>query len=178
MDRQLPTSRARNAAFVIPRNRGRSTRVTRAVQPLLLFLFCALFAGCGDSRGRVPVTGRVLFDGQPLESGSVRLGGDQGAAGVGQIVNGAFSLNENASQKGVLPGKYEVLISSWVEERGSVRPNGSFSPGITRIPLIYLDPAKSGLTAEVKSGQKNHFTFELTSNVKDEGAASAKAVPP
>jgi hypothetical protein len=64
----------------------------------------------------------------------------------------------------VLPGKYDVLISSWIEERGSVRPDGSFSPGITRIPLLYLDPAKSGLTAEVKAGQSNSFQFELKSD--------------
>ena len=132
---------------------------------LLLVLFVAL-AGCGDNRGRVPVTGTVTFDGKPLESGGIRFGGDQGAAGVGAIVNGRFSLDENASQKGVLPGKYDVLIHSWIEERGSVRKDGSFSPGITRIPLVYLDPAKSGLTAEVKFGQTNHFAFELKSDVR------------
>src|SRR6185369_6733970 len=96
----------------------------------LLALLAAAIVGCGDSRGRLPVTGTVLFDGKPLESGSIRFGGDQGAAGVGQIVNGSFSLNETGSQSGVLPGKYDVLIASWVEERGSVRPDGSFSPGI------------------------------------------------
>jgi hypothetical protein len=122
-----------------------------------------LMLGCGDNRGRVPVTGTVLFDGKPLESGTVRFGGDQGAAGVGQIVNGSFSLNETGSQKGVLPGKYDVLIASWVEERGSVRPDGSFSPGITRIPLLYLDPEKSGLKAEVAKGQPNRFTFDVKS---------------
>lgn len=124
----------------------------------------ALVVGCGDNRGRVPVTGTVLFDGKPLESGIIRFGGDQGVAGAGQIVNGSFSLSETGSQTGVLPGTYEVMIASWVEERGSVRPDGSFSPGITRIPLLYLDPAKSGLTAEVKKGQANRFTFEVKSD--------------
>lgn len=124
----------------------------------------ALVVGCGDNRGRVTVTGTVLFDGKPLESGIIRFGGDQGVAGAGQIVNGSFSLSETGSQTGVLPGTYEVMIASWVEERGSVRPDGSFSPGITRIPLLYLDPAKSGLTAEVKKGQANRFTFEVKSD--------------
>jgi len=128
-----------------------------------LVLLAASLVGCGDNRGRLPVTGTVLFDGKPLESGNIRFGGDQGAAGAGQIVNGSFSLSETGSQSGVLPGKYDVLIASWVEERGSVRPDGSFSPGITRIPLVYLDPAKSGLTAEVKKGQVNKFTFEVKS---------------
>jgi hypothetical protein len=130
----------------------------------LILLSLCILAGCNPSNGRVPVTGTVLFDGKPLESGNIRFGGTQGAAGAGLIVNGSFALHENASQKGVLPGKYDVLIASWVEERGSVRPDGSFSPGITRIPLLYLDPAKSGFTAEVKAGQTNRFTFELKSD--------------
>jgi hypothetical protein len=130
----------------------------------LLLLCFAVLLGCGGSRGRVPVTGLVLFDGKPLESGKITFGGEQGAAGVGEIRNGSFSLSENANQDGVLPGKYDVLIHSWIEERGSVREDGSFSPGITRIPLLYLDPAKSGLTAEVKAEGKNHFTFEVKSD--------------
>ena len=139
--------------------------MVRLIRHWLFLAFClAAASGCDYSRGRVPVTGTVLFDGKPLESGNIRFGGDQGAAGAGPIVNGSFALHENASQKGVLPGKYDVLIASWVEERGSVRPDGSFSPGITRIPLVYLDPAKSGLTAEVKKGQTNRFTFEVKSD--------------
>lgn len=135
----------------------------RIVCSAICLLGLALLLGCDHSRGRVTVTGTVLFDGKPLESGSIRFGGDQGAAGVGQIVNGSFSLNETGSQSGVLPGKYDVLIASWVEERGSVRKDGSFSPGITRIPLIYLEPEKSGLKAEVVKGQANRFTFEVKS---------------
>lgn len=132
---------------------------------LFLALLLALYVvGCGDNGGRVPVTGTVLFDGKPLESGHISFGGDQGAAGVGAIVHGEFSLSETANQDGVLPGKYVVLIHSWVEERGSVRADGSFSPGITRIPLLYLDPAKSGLTAEVKGDDTNRFSFELKSD--------------
>jgi hypothetical protein len=127
-------------------------------------LLALLLAGCGPGRGRVPVSGTVTFDGQPLENGAIRFGGEQGAAGVGDIVNGRFSMSETGSQGGVLPGNYDVLISSWIEERGSVRADGSFSPGITRIPLVYLDPGKSGLKAEVKAGEANQFSFELKSD--------------
>jgi hypothetical protein len=129
--------------------------------PLLLPL-----TGCGDNGGRVPVTGTVTFDGEPLEDGNITLGGPQGAAGVGQIVNGSFSMSETANEPGVLPGSYTVIIGSWFVERGAVMEDGSFSPGKTRIPLIYLEPDKSGLVAEVKADSKNHFTFELSSDVK------------
>ncbi|MEQ1825986.1 MAG: hypothetical protein ABL921_08560 [Pirellula sp.] len=130
--------------------------------------------GCGDNGGRVSVSGSVTFDGKPLEDGSITFGGDKGAAGVGKIVNGQFSLSESANESGVLPGNYKVLISSWFEERGSVLPNGSFSPGKTRIPLIYLDAEKSGLVADVQSKGKNHFTFELTSDADKVKKSAAK----
>jgi hypothetical protein len=122
-----------------------------------------LCSGCGDNGGRVPVTGIVTFDGKPLEDGSVVFSGDKGAAGVGKIVNGNFSMSESGDQPGVQPGTYTVLIQSWYEELGSVLPNGSFSKGKPRIPLNYMDVKKSGLQAEVKSGQSNQFTFDLAS---------------
>ena len=137
----------------------------RLVGFLLVAISTLTVLGCNGNDGRVPVTGVVTFDGKPLESGNISFGGDQGAAGVSQIVNGVFTMNESANEKGVQPGTYEVIVNSWVEERGSVKPDGSFSAGITRIPLIYLEPSKSGLKAEVKSGEKNHFTFDLSSNI-------------
>lgn len=130
------------------------------------WLIVVLCAGCGNGDGRVSVTGEVTFDGQPLEDGNITFGGAQGAAGAGKIVNGKFSLDESGDESGVQPGSYDVLISSWFEERGSVREDGSFAPGKTRIPLSYIDPQKSGLKAEVKSGEKNHFKFELKSDKK------------
>ena len=78
-----------------------------------------LFSGCGDNGGRVPVNGVVTFDGKPLEDGSVVFSGDKGAAGVGKIVNGNFSLSESGEQTGVQPGSYTVLVQSWIEELGS-----------------------------------------------------------
>ena len=139
-----------------------------------LAMLCLALVGCKDSGGRVTVTGTVTFDGKPLETGNISFGGSQGAAGTSAISNGKFSLNETGDEEGVLPGKYDVLISSWIEERGSVLPDGSFSPGKTRIPLIYLDPKKSALTAEVKSGEKNQFTFELKSDAGKSAAAAKK----
>ncbi len=143
-------------------------------QFMLILPLITLLVGCGDNGGRVPVTGVVTFDGKPLEDGNITFGGDQGAAGIGKIVNGSFSLSETGNETGVLPGNYTVIIGSWFEERGTVMANGAFSPGKTRIPLIYLEPDQSGLVAEVKQGTKNHFTFELTSDVKKGGSDSSK----
>ena len=127
------------------------------------FAMLLVFSGCGNNGGRVVVNGEVTLDGKPLEDGSVVFSGDKGAAGVGKVVNGSFSLSESGEQQGVQPGSYTVLVQSWFEELGSVQPNGSFSPGKPRIPLSYMDAKKSGLTAEVKSGKTNKFSFDLTS---------------
>lgn len=128
----------------------------------------SVLSGCGDNGGRVSVTGSVTFNGNPLEEGSVVFSGPSGAAGVGKIVNGSFTLSESGDQPGVQPGSYTVLIQSWFEELGSVMPNGSFSPGKPRIPLKYMDVKKSGLVADVKKGQSNQFTFELSSTLSDD----------
>ncbi len=139
-----------------------------SLRRICLCVLVLLVAGCGDNGGRVPVTGLVTFDGKPLEDGNIVFSGEQGAAGVGKIVNGSFTMSETGEETGVLPGSYSVLISSWFEELGAVQPNGSFSPGKPRIPLYYRDPKKSGLTVEVKQGEKNYFTFELSSDVGKE----------
>jgi hypothetical protein len=129
----------------------------------MVMLLLAGLAGCGEDSGRVTVTGTVLIDGKPLETGIITFGGPSGAAGAGQIQAGQFSLNEGANLEGVQPGSYIVLIQSWIEERGAVREDGSFAPGESRIPLIYLDAQKSGLKAEVTADGDNKFTFELSS---------------
>ena len=98
--------------------------------------------------------------------GSVVFSGDNGAAGVGKVVNGKFTMSESGEQRGVQAGSYNVLVQSWFEELGSVLPRGSFSPGKPRIPLSYMDAKESGLTAEVKSGQANQFMFDLTSDTR------------
>ena len=111
---------------------------------LCVCLVLTLSLGCGSNDGRVVVTGEVTFDGKPLEDGNITFGGDKGAAGAGKIVNGKFSLAESGDEDGVQPGSYDVLISSWFEERGSVREDGSFSPGKDAYTTLLCRPKEIG----------------------------------
>ncbi len=132
---------------------------------LLSLNLAVVAAGCSNNGGRVTVSGTVLLDEQPLEAGRVIFASNAvGSAGVGAITNGKFSLDQSASATGVLPGDYTVVIQSWIQEPGTVGPDGNFLPGNkSRIPVDYMNMEKSGLTAKVEAGKANDFTFKLSS---------------
>lgn len=88
-----------------------------------------LFSGCGDNGGSPGDRNRQLRMGVHRRRELLLLVATKGAAGIGKIVNGSFSLSESGEQEGVQPGTYTVLIQSWFEELGSVLPSGGFSPG-------------------------------------------------
>jgi hypothetical protein len=124
-----------------------------------------LAPGCGGESGppRLPVSGRVTLDGQPLSTGAVTLipTGDGPAVG-GTIRGGAFAVGRS---EGPSPGTYKVEITS-------VRPTGRrvTSPDDPTarieeerdiIPVRYN--AETRLEAEVKPDGPNAFQFELSS---------------
>jgi hypothetical protein len=72
-----------------------------------------ILQGCGDGRPeRVPVSGRVLIDGQPLAHGSVMFVPDHGRSAGGSLdKDGRFTLTCYEPNDGVIPGKYRVKVS-------------------------------------------------------------------
>jgi hypothetical protein len=77
-------------------------------------LFAAVFlaAGCGDGRpARVPASGRVLIDGEPLEYGFVQVVPEGDRAATGQLgPGGRFTLTTFDNDDGVVPGKHKVAV--------------------------------------------------------------------
>lgn len=127
-----------------------------------LLLLTTGILGCVNYEDRVPVSGTVTLDGQPLKEGIIAFVGDQGyAVGVGPIRDGHYSLSESASRQGISAGSYQIRIESWEEEPGVEQPDGSFSKGIPAIPERYLSTSTSGLTATVTPKDRK-FDFELT----------------
>jgi hypothetical protein len=127
-------------------------------------LFAAL-AGCG-STGRHPVSGKVLYNGQPAVGASVtfvRKGAGaatdhEAAQGVVQD-DGTFTL-AGPTGKGAPPGEYIVLVE-WKEGAGKVKGR---SPGLNapdRLKKRYLDPNKPLLTATVETKTTQLPPFEL-----------------
>ena len=136
---------------------------------LLLIVLVSLslaVAGCGPPAGpeRGSVTGKITFDGAPLESGTIELRPAEGVDGVsagGLILNGQYDI---ASDKGPFLGKHVVDIRS-MRETGKMVPAGG-PAGDAMVPETeQFIPAKYNSTTElsidIQSGE-NQQDFELT----------------
>lgn len=143
---QTPPFRPSTASFLMP--------------PLtaLVIIACSVVGCGGPTNGRVAVTGVVSLDGQPLESGHVTFQPmGKGNTTAGPVKEGRYKI---PADKGPMPGKYRVIIESFVEEQtSSPEFDGPSSKQI--LPARYnLD---SELEAQVAESGKNEFAFELKS---------------
>lgn len=131
------------------------TRLTlRVFLPLTLLAVFA--AGCGRSDGMHAVTGRVTFDGQPVESGEIIFRSPDGSEGsaAGKITDGRYSLRST-------PGLKRIEITARREIETPPAPSGEPAIGFeSYIPEKYN--RQSELTAEVAERGRNTFDFELT----------------
>lgn len=133
----------------------------------------ALAVGCssgGDVDGRMkvyPVSGTVKVGGQPAAGARVVFyGATPELTGPGTVSpaaetdeSGVFHLRSYEPQDGAPAGKFNVTVA-WPEEV----PEG-VDPEVNRpkdrLKNRYLDPEKSGLTAEVPEGGIELPPFEL-----------------
>ena len=100
-------------------------------------------AGCGDGRPtRVPVSGSVMIDGQPLVEGNIKFVPESGRPSAGTIsTDGRFTLTCYDGSDGAIPGKHRVQVSA------SRILNGSKVQWFA--PPYYADFRKSGIKVEV-----------------------------
>lgn len=130
-------------------------------------LVSPLVAGCGGGTGvkTYPVKGTVTFKGQPLADAAVTFYPSQGhhAAGLTDA-QGTFFLSTFNPKDGAAAGAYNVGITEAVLETPPMPVPGQpdLPPKPLRFPARYTDPNQSNLTAEVKPGAENNFTFDLT----------------
>jgi hypothetical protein len=122
--------------------------------------------GCGNSSGVYPVTGKVLYRGEPAVGATVtfvRKGATdrtqeptpQGVVGD----DGTFSLASPLGA-GAPPGEYAVLIE-WKVGAGKTKGR---SPGLDapdRLKRRYLDPDRPLLIATVEAKTNSLPPFEL-----------------
>jgi hypothetical protein len=133
----------------------------------------ALMAGCASSRTpqHAEVSGKVLFQGQPLPGGKITfVSVNGGYSSVGTIdENGAYQIKAPV-------GEVEIGVTNRI-----LRPRGGATGGIPRlakaqagenqpvkgrwvqIPRQYEDPHKSGLKYTVTRGPQTH-DVELSAN--------------
>ena len=123
-----------------------------------------LLAGCGHTTGRQALQGSVTLNGEPLPRGVIQfvpLPGTDGPSAGGEIQDGQFSVEPD---KGVLPGTFrvEITASRKTGEKMTDRVSGEMTDAYGQfLPDRYN--RKSELTAQVRSGGPNQFTFALGS---------------
>ncbi len=137
-----------------------------------LLIACALAvgilagSGCGSSNGVYPVSGKVLYNGQPATGAVVyfhrKVEGDrfhehtpQGIVGE----DGTFTLSSPAGN-GALPGEYAVLIE-WKEGAGKLRGRGPGLASPDRFHGRYMNVNNPQFTAEIKAEKNRLAAFEL-----------------
>jgi hypothetical protein len=96
------------------RAKARPTKFRRPWQAILLTAAVVLASGCGDKRpARVPVSGRVLIDGQPLTAGNIKFVPEGARASSGKVdAQGKFTLTCYDGEDGVVPGRHRAQISA------------------------------------------------------------------
>ncbi|HPM83083.1 MAG TPA: hypothetical protein PLF81_20405 [Candidatus Anammoximicrobium sp.] len=140
---------------------------TNRLTTFFALLAAGMIFGCGSSGlDTNPVSGKVTFDGQPIQEGRITfrgMGSDPRAFSA-EIKNGQYQMEAVAGKM-----KVEIIASRPVPGKFDESNPGEKVPvGEMYIPAKYN--SQSELTAEVTSGS-NELNFDLTGG--EGGAASA-----
>jgi hypothetical protein len=119
-----------------------------------IWLAVWLLGWCGCGGQTVSVSGRVKFkdgsDASVLAGYGVTFEPTEGkASSMGEVQpNGTFTLSTFGANDGAVPGKYQVVVTP------PASPDPDKPPQKSKIPAKYADFSTSGLTVEIKPGQK------------------------
>jgi hypothetical protein len=124
-----------------------------------ILMLCASVAlliapGCDKHPARVPVSGQVLIDGEPLKYGAIIFVPEGGRSSMGTLdQDGHFSLTCFTPTDGALLGKHKVQVIATEQ----------VSEYVSRIhaPKKYGGVATSGITEEITS-PTDSLKIELT----------------
>jgi len=133
---------------------------SRFALPLFSLL---VLAGCNDGPKMVPVTGKVIYNGRPLEFGVVMFQPPNGQPAQGQVQpDGTYTLSTYRLNDGAVVARHKVRVACYESMSPSfVKGPGEQKLGKPLVPEKYTLFDYSGLTADVN--ENNHeFTFELT----------------
>ena len=117
-------------------------------------------AGCGSKSPIARVRGKVELDGRPLATGAVVTLPKRGRGAQGAVRDGEFELGTFGKNDGALVGTHQVAVIAYdkSQARGPEAKMGKLL-----VPARYTNPETSGLSIDVKSGEVNTPTLELTS---------------
>jgi hypothetical protein len=144
----------------------------RPYWPSLLIVLA--FVGCGQSNpfGAVPVSGKVIYRGQPVDQATVTFSpeGDTRPATAITGSDGSYRLM-TLDADGAMPGRYVALVrkteippepAQGTSMEDALKLNARPPPAAkSLLPVKYGDAAKSPLRFEVKKGSDNRFDMAL-----------------
>jgi predicted small lipoprotein YifL len=140
---------------------------------LLLPLFLLLAMGCGKKGPKlVPVSGKVLMDGQPLANANVSFqpvaklpdGTTAPDASATTDAEGRYSLKAlegGISPEGAAPGKYTVRITLF-DRNATYKVEAMVKQGVEKVPAKYNTQSKMEFTVPETGTDKADF-LDLTS---------------
>jgi hypothetical protein len=133
----------------------RSRLSVLSVGIVFAFIFTCVI-GCGDGLPhRVPISGRVLLDGKPLEKGTIKVCPANERSAYGTLgPGGKFTLSTFDDNDGTMMGKHPVAIISKedINETKSTK---------WLIPKKYSEIATSGLEIDVP-GPRSDVEINVT----------------
>ena len=110
----------------------------------------------------VPVTGQVVYNGEPLPFGIVMFQPEQGQAAQGEIQpDGTFQLSTYGPNDGAVPGHHKVSVRCFSTQKAGADGGDAGAPGRLLIPQQYTRFGMSGLSADVKPGSTEPIVLEL-----------------
>jgi len=114
-----------------------------------------LMAGCGDGRpARVPVSGQVLIDGQPVTCGFISIAPEDARMSTGQIgADGRFTMSCFGGDDGVVPGTHKATVAAFRQIDDATRQWFA--------PKKYSEIETSGLTVTI-DGATDSLLVNLT----------------
>lgn len=132
---------------------------------MMLLVAAMTSAGCGRSdRELTPLTGKVLYEGEPLRFGSVIFEHEYGQPATAAIQpDGAFVLATRGEAAGTVVGTRRVRVACYEGQDPARRPDpdGGGELGRSLIPERFTSFATSGLTVEVRPGANEPVVLNL-----------------
>ncbi|QDV53119.1 hypothetical protein [Gimesia fumaroli] len=123
----------------------------------------SLQSGCSSSNELLgTVSGTVTLDSVPISEGMLSFISNTGFAAIAEIKDGAYSITSSQYGDGIPAGEYQISVFSNTAKSDPLADSQEKTAGILKIPLKYVDPATSELSAKVNQGT-NQFNFELSS---------------
>ena len=140
-------------------------RLAEITRTLALGAALAVVAGCGGAPETVQVSGKVTFDGAPVDDGQIEFE----PQGAGRMAFAIVSAGQYATPKdrGVQPGKYLVRITAsrstgkTAKTDAFIRDEAAATINEQFIPAKYN--STSQLEIEITPSEAIEHNFELTS---------------